>query len=258
MALTARMLIAFLLLLLIVLGYLIYEYVGFDLAKLSLDADKKQSPLMIVRVDVLRPDAEVRKYRTDFLEPRHKMLTRDQGSRLFDGQVDLLAVGPEKFVDNLVTIHTVPQGDQFIQLITSPEFIVLENGVADVGDQHVEFLGDANKPSELEGFLLLVLANLGAADSKSFSEFLGQALEPQGGVLVYADAVIQLSSEETKLFNYFAIASFSNELLVKDWLLDVERKSLFTLQSHILQDLVMFTVSGDMEKSPNTHELQNL
>lgn len=256
MALTARMLIAFLLLLLIVLGYLIYEYVGFDLAKLSLDADKKQSPLMIVRVDVLRPDAEVGEYRTDFLEPRHKMLTRDQGSRLFDGQVDLLAAGPEKFVDNLVTIHTVPQGDQFIQLITSPEYIVLENGVSDVGDQHVEFLGDATEPSELEGYLLLVLANLGAADSKSFSEFLRQALEPQGGVLLYADAVIQLSSEETKVFNYFAIASFSNELLVKDWLLDVERKSLFSLQSHTLQDLVMFTVSGDMEKSPNTHELQ--
>ena len=257
MALTARMLIAFLLLLLIVLGYLIYEYVGFDLAKLSLDADKKQSPLIIVRVDVLSPDAEIGKYRTDFLEPRHKMLTRDQGSRLFDGRVDLLAAGPEKFVGNLVTIHTVPQGDQFVQFITSPEYIVLENGVSDFGDQHVEFLGDAAEPSKLEGYLLLVLANLGAADSKSFSRFLQQALEPQGGMLLYADSVIQLSSEDTKLFNYFAVASFSNELLVKDWLLDVQRKSLFTLQSHVIQDLVMFTVSGKMQERSSAGALDS-
>ena len=257
MALTARLLIAFLVLLLFVLGYLIYEYVGFDLAKLSIDADKKQNPLIIVRVDVLSPDAEVGVYRTNFLEPRHKMLTRDQGSRLFDGRVDLLATGPEKFVDNLVTIHSVPKGEQFVQLITSPEYIVLENGVSEFGNQHVEFLGDAKELTEFEGYLLLVLAKLGTDEWESFSGFLGQALEPQGGVLLYADGVIQLSSKETELFNFFAVASFGNELLVKDWLLDVQRKSLFSLQSHIIQDLVMFTASGDMVKSPEARVQQN-
>lgn len=247
MALTVRLLIAFLLMLLIVLGYLIYEFVGFDLAKLSLDADKKESPLIIVRVDVLRPDVDEDRYRTDFLEPRHKMLTHTESARLLYGRVELLAAGPEKFVDNLVTIHAVPKGEQFVQLITSPEYIVLENGVSGFGTQHFEFLGKLRELSEFQGYLLLIFVNLASSEPESFSEFLRKALEPQGGVLLYSDSVTQLSGKESKFFNYFGVASFGNELLVKDWLLDVQRKSLFSLQSHIIQDLTMFTVAREGE-----------
>ena len=242
MALTIRLLIGFLVVLGSVLAFLIYQFVGLDLAKLSLDSERKKLPAVVVRLDSLAKDVDEKDYLRDFLLPREAMIIQDIGSRVFLGRLGVLADGSMSSQDTLVSIHWVPQGEQVVQVVTSPEYIVLENGVLPMSTKRLELLGAVEGKVELGEHLIMVLASVRSTAVESVGQVFEETLQSHAGQLKYQSTTIQLSAFAHEKLNYVAILQFESKPNVNDWLLDVNRKSRFVLHAPQIESLMMFSL----------------
>ena len=244
MSLVVRLLLGFLIALLAILGFLIHRYVGFDLAKLSLDSQRKEEPLLIFRIDRLSPSMSYEDYARVFLEPRNALLLTEGAERLYRGRVNLLVEGSNRYENNVVSIHRVSQGDDFVQLKTSPAYIILDNDIEEFAENHVEILGQTQRPIEFSEVTLVVLCNVALDHVEFFNESLARTLETQLGSLIYSSPTIQLRSEISESFNYVAILGFENKVLMGDWVLNPARRSIFALQTSQISNLVIFSLGG--------------
>jgi len=250
--LAIRWLIGFLLTLVAILVFLVYRFVGIGLVELTLDSSMIDEPLLVVRLDGLHNTNRSNAYIRDFLRPRDSLLVQEGASRVFFGITDVVANGPDHFQRNLVSIHSIPKGRIFTDLTTSQEYIVLENGVAEVLQFRTEFVGHFPDAIEFSRENVLLLATLHGDSETDFLKMLELSLRNQKGEIVYSAEPIFLGSTVPTRFNHFVILGFESKSLVNSWFLSTNRKSLFATESSEINRLVMFSIT---RISPTRSEL---
>lgn len=242
MVLKVRVLLIGLVLLLTILAFLIYRFVGLNLVQLSLDQSRKSSPLLILRLDDVQPGVSFESHYKDFLYPRELLLRSSGGESIMTSQPHVVASGPESYTSSYLSVYVVDKGQTFVDLVTSPAYITLENGVADSLANSQELVGALSPNLQLDGDLGLVLAHIHRDAQDEFRNVIEVSASSHAGVLLYAEEMVYLFDDGDSKFNFLAIASFANRLLLYEWLRDELRKSLFIEHATNMDSLVVLTL----------------
>ena len=249
MNLSFKLLTGFLVVVLAVSGFLIYFFVGVDLATLTLDSVKKQEPVLVVRVDTLNDKATFEEYGNVFLHPRDALIAQTSGQTIYLGKSGLTAAGSQDFDGGIVTIHAIEEGRQFVDLVTSLTFLELKNGLAPMASNQLVIVGNYEEELHLRSENLLLFATVSAPSTRDFRELLLSSRADEFGSTLYLSEAITTQSVGHSSYNILAIVGFDSQLLMNDWMQDFERRSQFALATlENLMDYAIITLGRVVER----------
>ena len=228
-----------------VLGIAVYFWIGFDIAKLTIDAEMTQTPVIVVRVDAVDSANHSNELDRLYLKPRSRIYLNEGGSNIHESEVEYVAAGPADYESAKVSISVLPAGQIYLDLITEPDTLLLEQAVTSDQTFFNEYVAPLSQPIESSQNVLLALAAIEPEADSALNSMVSDSIEAFGAQVVLAKNVHTMRGHEKYPFNHVMLVSFPNSYLRGEWLLSHNRKTLFALQHEWLHDYALLVLTDN-------------
>ena len=172
------------------------------------------------------------------------MLIAADGKLILRGRVSYVPIGRSDSEWDFVSIARILRSIDYTNMLTSPEYRLLEDSAAKYKEKSVSFKVDTPSRSTIEGPLVVLLANIVEEDQASWIELLEESIVPFDGHIHLVAPISDISSEGMFLVNFLTVLEFPDTDARLQWLVDAERETEFAIVSDVVRNQTALVVDA--------------